>query len=83
MKIKYVNSRKPIKAQGTGSLPRVALFFFLIGIIMIASQARLWGLTQTQEEEIRKDAANFKYNTVTTKEGLKLKHMVLLLQASQ
>ena len=42
----------------------------LSSFFIIVSSNSVWGLTQTEEAEIRKEASNFKYNTVTTKEGL-------------
>lgn len=46
------------------------LFFILsVGLIFVFDP-NVWGLTKAEEAKIRKEADNFKYNTVTTKEGL-------------
>ena len=40
-------------------------------MLMLLASVPAWAaLTQAQEDEIRSEAANFKYNTVKTKEGL-------------
>lgn len=67
MKKRCADRHRPIK---TGAGVRVMLFIFLTAILIAAQQAHVWGLTPAEEEDIRKEAANFKYNTVTTKEGL-------------
>ena len=45
--------------------------FILLGVFFALIFSRsAWCLTKEEENEIRSEAANFKYNTVTTKEGL-------------
>ena len=45
-------------------------FFVLSAIFILVFDQCVWGLTKAEEEQIRKEAGNFKYNTVTPKEGL-------------
>ena len=54
--------------MGSGFRNRRFIFLFLI--LGFLTSVNAFGLTKEEADEIRKEATNFKYNTVTTKEGL-------------
>jgi len=45
-----------------------SIFLVLVGILLLGPD--VFGFTEEEEDAIRQGAANFKYHTVTTKEGL-------------
>ena len=53
-----------------GSDLRIRRPYFLFLVLSLLYSTDAFSLTKEESDDIRKEAANFKYNTVTTKEGL-------------